>query len=160
MKPELKKFPLFFSYRDLIAGSGFVAGVAMKGRVLLDTTGGEAWMYGVQPGGIAGGGVDRAGAFNEFRRSYLSVLYDLAAEAQTFKEFKAEVTRFFSEVNAPHVDEWKTALASVRRDGTSLEGLTKVDADSEKCSWEVVSLTGIKHANPQLNQLEEIKEAA
>jgi len=157
---ELKKYPLFFSYRDLIAGSGFVAGVAIKGSVLLDTTGGEVWMYGVQPGGIAGGGFDRTGAFSEFRRSYLSVLYDLAGAAQSFKEFKAEVTRFFSEVNQPNAADWTAALAAVRKDGSSLDGLTKVDADSEKCGLEVVLLTGVKHANPELNQLDEINEAA
>jgi len=160
MKPELKKFPLFFSYRDLIAGSGFVAGVAMKGRVLLDTAGGEVWMYGVQPGGIAGGGLDRACAFSEFRRSYLSVMYDLAAEAGTFGAFKAEVKRFFSEVNEPNADAWGAALATVRRSGTSLEGLAKVNADAERCMFEVIPLTGVKHANPQLNQLDEINEAA
>jgi hypothetical protein len=161
VKTEPKKFPLFFSYRDLIAGSGFVAGVAMKGRVLLDMTGEEVWMYGVQPGGIAGGGLDRACAFNEFRRSYLSVLYDLAAEAKSFKGFNIEVTRFFSEMNGPNADDWTAALTAVRKSGTSLEGLTKVNADAERCALEVVSLTGVRSASPQLNQLDPvINEAA
>lgn len=160
MGSEPKKYPLFFSYRDLIAGAGFVSGVEIKGRVLLDMSGEECWMYGVQPGGIAGGGADRPSAFNEFRQSYLSVLYDMAGETGTFKEFKAAVERFFSEVNQPNARDWDEALAEVRRNKTSLEGLNRVDAQAEKCAIRVVHLKAPGSVSRKYNQLGSIHEAA
>jgi hypothetical protein len=159
MSTAIKKYPLLFSYRDLVAGKGFVAGVVVVGRVLLDMTGDECWMYGVQPGGIAGGGPDRNSAFCEFKRSYLSVLYDLAIEAHDFGTFKAEVEKLFGEVNDYNAGEWDAALVEVRRSGTSLDGIAKVKVDSQPCGIRVVQLD-MSQVKPRDNQFGEVNEAA
>jgi hypothetical protein len=82
-------YPLVFSFRDAVSGNGFVAHVAVCGRVLLTDEGdGDIWMFGVQPGGVAGGGCNRSEAFREFKKSYLSVFFDIAAEAASFEDFE------------------------------------------------------------------------
>ncbi len=91
------KFPLLFGYRDLIAGNGYIAGVATDGRFLLDEDEDEYCVYGVNPGGIAGTGTDRHEALQDFRLGYRSVLHDIAENAANFSDFRAEVKRFFSE---------------------------------------------------------------
>ena len=159
MNTAIKKYPLLFSYRDLIAGRGFVAGVSIVGRVLLEVNDGECWMYGVQPGGFAGGGADKNTAFCEFKNSYLSVLYDLAIEARTFDAFKSQVESFFAQINLLNAQEWDAALAAVRQNGTSLEGLAKVNADSQQCGVQVV-LLDMAQTTPQDNQFGVLHEAA
>jgi predicted RNase H-like HicB family nuclease len=58
---------------------------------------GGYWMYGVNPGGVAGGGESREAAFNDLKQAYLSGLFDVALEATTFEAFRGEVERFFNE---------------------------------------------------------------
>lgn len=159
MKVGITKYPLFFTYRDLISGTGFLVQVTITGRVLLDTTADEYWMYGVQPGGIAGGGPNRDRAFLEFRSSYQSVLYDLILEAKTFEQFKSLVEVFFSEINQPNSKDWDTALSDVRRSKVSLDGMCKVSADSQKCAIQIIPVDLAK-AKPQDNQLARLHEAA
>lgn len=104
-------YPLLFGFRDLIAGNGFFAGVTVAGRALLADEGDGFWMYGVNPGGVAAGGATAAEAQAEFRRMYTSVLFDIAAEAASFEELKAEVEQFFHATNEPTAAEWETAVA-------------------------------------------------
>jgi len=153
------KYPLLFSYRDLIAGNGFVAGVEMRGRVVLAQEDDGAWMYGVQPGGIAGGNAQREVAYRRFKESYLSVLFDIAAEAKTFKQFEKAVREFFGEINEPNARDWQAALAEVRRRPTSLAGLPSLKAESQPPRLRVVLLAGHK-TKPTANEFDVIAEAA
>jgi hypothetical protein len=45
----MTRYPLLLGFRDLIAGNGFVASVALNGRALLVDEGDGFWMYGVNP---------------------------------------------------------------------------------------------------------------
>ncbi len=156
----VKLYPLLFAFRDLIAGNGFVASVAMDGRVLLaEEDDNDVWMFGVQPGGIAGGDRQRDAAFREFKQSYLTVLYDIAAEAASYEEFQAKTQSFFDEVNAVNLDEWKSALAEVRRTSASLENLKTVNADSCLPSL-VIEKVAPEKIKPNANELDRIAEAA
>ena len=47
------RYPLMFTYRDVISGDGFLAGITLSGRALMIKENDEWWMYGVRPGAIA-----------------------------------------------------------------------------------------------------------
>ena len=156
----MKLYPLVFSFRDLIAGNGYVATVAMDGRVVLseDETQ-ETWMFGVQPGGIAGGDRQKAVALKEFKTSYLSVLYDIAAEATSFDQFKNKVMEFFGEVNAPNLADWNQALAEVRGGTLSLPDFTKVKSDARMPNLTIEKVAP-ERVNSGVNEFDQISEAA
>jgi len=157
----VKLYPLVFSFRDLIGGNGFVAAVSMDGRVLLAEEDDDTWMFGVQPGGVAGGDRQRDVAFTEFKRNYLSVLFDIAAEAESFDAFSARINEFFAEVNVPNSDDWNAALAEVRRTNTnpSLPDLSTVKAESSPPKL-VVEQVAPDKVKPNVNEFDQICEAA
>lgn len=165
----MKLHPLVFSFRDIIAGNGFFALVVMDGRVLLtEEDDHDIWMFGVQPGGlaggVAGGGVpgteaQRNSAFAEFKKGYLSVLFDIASEAVTFEDFDTKTKAFFDEVNTPNALEWEKALAEVRATNACLSGLKTVPADANppKLAIEKIAPEFVK---PNLNEFDDISKAA
>lgn len=155
-----KAYPLVFTFPEVIVGTGFVARIELHGRALLvNEADGEVWLYGVQPGGFAGGGKDYAEACREFKKSYLSILFDIAAEASTFEDFRAQVHGIFDAVNRPNVAAWETALASVRSESTSIEGLPSVKAESRPPKLTVDCLEK-PSMRPQVNQFDDVCKAA
>jgi len=152
-------YPILFGYRDLIGGRGFVAFVQANGRALLTEDAENAWLYGVNPGGIAGGGSSRDDAVRRFKDSYLSVLYDIAAEAQSFDEFKQEVERFFYDVHEPNEREWSAAHAAVKS-GDLTTDLPQVKAETRPTRIDIRPLE-TERVQPDVNQLQgELAEAA
>lgn len=136
----IKKYPLIFSYQDLVEGNGFVARVEIQGRVLLCDEGDGFWMYGVHPGGVAGGGTDCETAMCQFKENYMAVLLDIAEEASTFSQFKSQVEEeFFSQDNPPNAIDWFKALAEVRKTGVTLKDLNHVPCPDSMpaCKWSI-----------------------
>jgi len=152
-------YPVLFGYRDLIAGNGFVAFVKADGRALLSEEDGGCWFYGVNPGGMAGGGKNREDAAREFKKSYLSVLFDIAAEARTFADFKAEVDAFFGEINRPTEREWSLAHQAVRRGDLTDLTLPRVKIEDRPTSISV-AMVHEATAEPTTNQFDELSAAA
>ena len=152
----MKSYPLVFSFPDTVAGDGYIARVTMSGRVLLtEEDDGDVWMFGVQPGGIAGGDSSREAAFAEFQTSYRTVLFDLAAEAKSFEEFKHSVTEFFRAVNEPNGEAWERALQEVRATRASLPGLsTQIDPAPPALSIENIAPESTKPAHNQFATFE------
>jgi hypothetical protein len=148
----MSSYPFLFSFRDLIAGNGFVANVTASGRVLLvEENDGDWWLFGVQPGGIAGGNPDRNVALDEFKKSYLSVLLDLAAEATSYKQFESEVKRFFAQVSEPFAADWKKALELVRSGELKYPGIVCIkEAEHAEPRVEVTQINS-KTATPDAN---------
>jgi hypothetical protein len=170
LEVTVKLYPLVFSFRNLIAGNGYVASVAMHGRVVLaegalSTEGGgnqEIWMFGVQPGDIAGGaGGDqqRSVAFVAFKKSYDEVLQDIAAEATSYEEFKEKVTEFFGEVNGPNLNDWEHALGEVRAGRLTLDELPTVRAASKVPSLTIEKVVPERVSSDD-NDFHHIAEAA
>jgi hypothetical protein len=153
----MTRYPLLFGFRDLIAGNGFVAGVAVNGRALLVDEGDGFWMYGVNPGGLAGGGANHSEAQAEFRQGYRSVLFDIAAEAADFGSFRQQALRFFEETNEPTRQEWEEALAEVRKGEVVADWLPTKKAESSGLGMEVLLL---EHPEPSLNGLDQAELAA
>ncbi len=150
-------YPLVFTFHEVIVGNGFVAKIDLSGRAVLVEDKEEAgtWLYGVEPGAIAGGGTDYSAACREFKKSYLSVLFDLALETKTFDEFKKEVEAFTRAVNIPNQIAWETALKEVRKSGTGLDGFARVNAESHPPAVEVSQLDP-QTMRPGVNKFDEV----
>lgn len=153
-------YPLVFTYSEIIAGSGFAALVEVRGRAVLTVEEDrDHWIYGVQPGAVAGGGRDWGQAVQAFKKNYLSVLYDIANEAASYEAFAEEVQRYFDARNDPTKRDWDEALKAVRDGSASFEGLTRVSADKHPVGLRIRRLEQ-QTLKPDLNQFEQVQEAA
>jgi hypothetical protein len=133
--------------------------VAARGKVLLTDEGNDSiWMFGVQPGGVAGGGRERSEAFREFKKGYLSVLFDIASEAESFEQFETAARGFLGDVNAENMQLWETAVREVRAGKLNLSGIKTENVDR----WTIgVSIQRIdQQADSSANEFDEIREAA
>jgi hypothetical protein len=149
-------YPLLYGLNDVIAGNGFFASVSVSGRALLVDEGDGFWMYGVTPGAIAAGGSTPSEAQLEFRQIYRSVLFDIAAEAQSFDELKAQVEQFFFVTDEATAAEWDAAVIEVREGRVDADWLPKRKADSKTG----VKVELLEHAVPTVNALDEAELAA
>lgn len=125
-------YPLLFSFHDVVAGKGFVAGVTMDGRAILVEDEEGAWFYGVEPGSLAGFGSTHQEAHQDFRSGYRSVLADIADEAQDFDQFYELVEEFLTTPNEPNLDDWNEAVQEVRSGAVNLEWLPRRDAEASR----------------------------
>ena len=115
---ELQHHPLMFTFRDVISGHGFLAGITLSGRALmLKEEDGKWWMYGVRPGAIAECGASPEDTFLRFRNAYKEVLFDIAEEQNSFEGFKQEVERFYYQPDNEEELRWEAALACIRVGG-------------------------------------------
>lgn len=149
-------YPLLFGLSDVIAGNGFFASVSVNGRALLVDEGDGYWMYGVNPGALAGGGTTPGEAQLEFRQTYTTVLFDIAAEADSFEEFKAQVVQFFFVVDDVTAAEWEAAVEEVRQGRVDADWLPKRKAESKTG----VKVELLERAVPTVNALDEAELAA
>lgn len=161
-------YPLLFEYKDLIAGNGFLAGVAIAGRALIREDGEGSCMYGIQPGGICADGDSQKEAVAEFRSVYRAALYDMAAEAPDFDGFRREVQCFFEDQDRVLAKTWTMAVAAVRQGDVASDWLGKQPADSPR-NVEVVRIavgaedgldSPAKPPEPGFNALDGLARAA
>lgn len=153
-------YPLVFTFSEVIVGRGFAALVDLRGRAVLSAEeDGDIWLYGVQPGAVAGGGRDFGRACRAFKENYLSVLFDIAEESVSFEEFQRRVQRYFEAANEPTSHDWQEALRAVRAGSTTLEGLSQVAAEEHVPSLKVRRLEQ-QTMQPALNKFDEVLEAA
>lgn len=139
VNPEPSSLPLLFTFKQIVLGDGFAAGVRMKGRALLENEDGECWITGVSPVGITGGGGDRAVALTEFRNAWSEVLFDLSADSSSFEEFKEASRRFLSANQQSITDLWDGAVRAVRQQGYVDASLGKGKTD-HSVEFEVVEI--------------------
>lgn len=134
------RLPLLFKFNQAVHGNGFIAGVRVNGRALLEDEWGEVWISGVTPAGFAGGGKDRATALVDFRQRWADILFDIATDASSFQEFKATCETFLKS-QADAVDrEWETALAEVRAKQYVDPSLPSQPVKNQPLSFEVIEL--------------------
>ena len=133
----MTEYPLLFGRRELVEGNGFVARVAVSGRALLVDEDGEFWVEGTNPGGFAASGKSPTEALAEFGSAFRAVLFDIASDAGTFRDFRDEVQRFFEETNVPASREWEEAVRRVKAGQLEADWLSKRPADT-KLGVEVV----------------------
>lgn len=118
MTETIHLHPLVFTMQIAVEGSGFLAGILVSGKAVMeqdDTK--EWWMYGVYPGAIAAGGETPNEAFLNFRNRYKEVLFDIAEESKGYLTFKTSTEEFFNQVDARELARWDEALEKVRSTG-------------------------------------------
>src|SRR5688572_16408119 len=138
-------YPLIFTYGDAIAGNGFLAGVIVTGTALsIKEEGGEWWMYGVRPAGLADRGQTPKEAFIAFRERYRTVLFDIAEESESFEDFRTKVEQFFYEPDEEEERRWAEAHHLLRSGKVVIEEpfstLKKDSPDSRPTSISVARL--------------------
>lgn len=155
----MTKYPVLFTFRDKISGTRFLAEVVTEGRLLVVNEGDGWWMYGIEPGGLAEGGKTPADALIALRQSYREVIFDIASEVKTFKEFKTQVEKFFAQKCADLEPDWQSAVQEVRNGTVTSEGLEVRNKPIEKMPAESkrgvkVRLLKIGESRPKDNQLD------
>ena len=154
-------YPILFGYRDLITCRGFIAFVKADGRAVLEhEDDGDQWLYGVYPGGIAGGGKETAEAARTFKKRYLSVLFDIAEDAPDFDSFKKQVDAFFYEANEATKRAWDAAHAEVKKGKLQHQDLPKVDANTKPVNIEVLLVRNEDAKPSRFNRFDDFAEAA
>jgi hypothetical protein len=129
----MTKYPFLFTFLDKVEGNGFLADVAVHGRLLAEEQDGSWWMFGVNPGGVAAQGATRAEAYIEFRQSVMRVLFDLAVQSGTdFYAFRKAAKKFFDETNRPTEAEWQAARQQVRAGKITIEDMRRESAESPR----------------------------
>lgn len=115
------RFPVIYSFVEIVAGRGFFARVLLHGKALSEEEPGDCTFYAVEPSGFAGVGCDRSAAYLDFKAMFKRILFDAAAESDGFAAFKREVERIGNLRNAAMGADWQSAVADVRA------GRVKVD---------------------------------
>ncbi len=105
--------PLLFTIREKVSGKGFVADITAMGRVLAVEEEGGTWMYGVTPGGLSAGGKAGGEAYLNFKKAFITVLYDIASSSEDFSEFRLEVSSFFNDECETTLIDWNAAVEEV-----------------------------------------------
>jgi hypothetical protein len=113
MSKSIHLHPLVFTLQDVITGCGFLAGIVVTGKAVMEQEDGKWWMYGVCPGGIAASGDTPNEAFVDFRNRYKEALFDIAGECGSFLVFRKAVQEFFEE-DTQENSRWNSALKILR----------------------------------------------
>jgi len=145
-------YPLLFGRRELVEGDGFIAAVDLHGRALLtEEEDGTFWVEGVNPGGFSASGGSRSEALAAFCQEFRVVLFDIAVDARSFEEFKAEVEKFFRETSQIALKDWENAVREVRAGKLEADWLVQRPADSP-LAVDVVLVQKPKAANNQAGE--------
>ena len=151
---KLHALPLLFSFKQVVVGNHFLAGVRMDGHALLEwervDDHEESWITGIAPVGITGGGGDRGVAFIEFRKAWVEVVFDIAAQASSFADFRKSCEAFLGSRHDSLTALWQEAVAEVRRLSYVDPSLPKGDAN-KAVRFEVVDLS---HLGTKGNEVE------
>jgi hypothetical protein len=112
--------PLVFTLQDVVTGRGFLAGIVVTGKAVMEQEDGKWWMYGVCPGGIAGSGDTPNEAFVDFRNRYKEALFDMAEEYTNFLAFRSNVKSFFEQEDVQENVRWEESLRILRADEAAI----------------------------------------
>jgi len=147
----MTRYPLLYARRELVEGNGFVARVAVSGRALLTDEDGDFWVEGINPGGFAANGKSPSEALAELCSTFRAILFDIAADTESFGDFRAAVQKFFDETNAPALREWDEAVQQVKAGKLNAEWLAKRPADT-KLGVDVVEVRQPAATNNELGE--------
>ena len=127
----MTRYPIVFTYAEVVVGNGYVATVKITGRCLMEDFGNDdVWVTGVHPSGFSAGGENRKSASDAFQREHRVALLDMAHDAADFREFRQLVRAFFDQTSRIGESEWWKAVSQVRSGEVSSEWLRKVSADT------------------------------
>jgi hypothetical protein len=144
----MKTYPIIFGpIGGLVAGNGFIARVAIRGRCLFEETGEDfVSALGVNPGAVASDGTTMGEAHSALLERIRAIVFEIAEETENFEQFSIEVRRFVEETNEPNLRAWEKAVEQVRAGEVDLEGVRREDAEERCC----VRVELIVESDPQL----------
>lgn len=152
-------YPIMFTWRDVVSGNGYLAGVTLYGTALMiKEDDGKWWSYGVRPGAIAEFGDTPQEALNKFHERYKMVLYDFASEALHFETFKTEVEKFYIQPDQEEESRWLQAVLTIRHGQVQAEppfdALPKVNPERRPTGVSVEALNEMQRVSPIDNVLD------
>ena len=161
-------YPILFSYQDILAGNGFVAGVEVRGRYLMVQEDEGSWAHGVNPGGLSAGGASQKEAAAAFRDMYRKALFDIIEEAATIDELRTEVANFVQQTNGYYAEAWREAVILVREGKLTSDWLETQKAEEVQVLVTELVLEEIENEEsgtvrrptPSQNQVEHLVQAA
>lgn len=113
-------YPLFFTFREIVNGAGFIAGVHLRGLALM-TQEDDSWvMTGVQPGCFSEDGDTFEETRLRFRDAFKGIVFDIAEESANYDSFKAALEEILSQPNERAREVWDAAVDAVRQDTIAL----------------------------------------
>ena len=116
-------YPLFFTFKELVYGDGFVAECAIRGRALAaQEEEREWWFNGVEPGGLAERGETLNDAYYSFRDTLKEILFDISYATETFDAFEANRLGLVHEVVADEAALTEACARIKRRLGAGAPG--------------------------------------
>ncbi len=156
----MTQYPLFFTFKELVYGDGFVAECAMQGRALaVQEEEREWWFNGVEPGGLAERGETLNDAYFSFRDTLKEILFDISYTAETFEAFEAKVKRFMHDVNRPHDEDWWLSVEAGRKGELQAPAPNMREHDADKEAYAYVTLVDPAKVKPSGNELGGIEYA-
>jgi hypothetical protein len=118
---ESLHYPFVFNFKQPISGNGFLAGVEITGgRGLMLQEDDQWWMYGVFPATLSEWGQTPNECFLRYMEELKTLLFAFAAEAQSFDQFKAELTSFLNQKSTDE-EAWIGAPRKLRETNTKPE---------------------------------------
>lgn len=149
-------YPLMVTFRDVVSGNGFLAGVTLYGKALaVKEDDGKWWMYGVRPAAIAEWADTPQDAFSKFKARYKAVLFDFAEEVPDFAAFELRVKNFYSDPDFVEEERWTAALEAIRKGKTVVEppfsDLPREAPETRPCSISVTWLNEVQRYTPSDN---------
>ena len=155
-----RAYAVIFSFHDAVEGQGFLARVSARGRALMVFEDDDEawWLYGVKPGAIAAPGATLREAYSAFRLAFTKVLFDFAADAESYEEFAYRVGEFFEATDTQEELRWTDALERFRtgqlEPEESIASLPRWNAEQEY-HVDVERLDAERTFTPDANQIDE-----
>jgi hypothetical protein len=134
----MNEYPLLFTFREMVDGGNFVAGVVCDGRALMVNAGEDGWhVSGVEPGGLSEIGATQYEAYSYFRQGFTHALRVFAEDAKDYPEFEKAVSRFFDRKDAEEEERWFAARSALRAGAelgdTPFKELPRETAEEKRC---------------------------
>ena len=157
---EKNDHPIIFTFRDVVTGDGFLAGITLSGKLLVRVEDAKWWTFGVRPGGIAESGETPQQALAAFRNRYRETLFDIANECRTYEAFQEEVSRFFFEPDPEEEHRWEDALMRAREEGAVLPpGLEEIPKGNPEVQPSGITIERLDLPNRRFMPSDNIRDA-
>lgn len=132
-------YPIVFKIQVVVQGTDYSAGVEFRGGAVVTLEDDGYLAHGLKPGGVAGIGATLVEAYFDLKTNIELVLYELAAKALDYSEFRGSVSHFFRDT-----DSWaKEAFAEAR---------TQVAAGRVACDLPVKANPAMRHRVVQFEE--------
>jgi|CXWL01.1.fsa_nt_gi hypothetical protein len=118
----MNTYPLVYSCREVVAGETFSAAIDITGRAVLELDAGEWSVAAVDPAGFADCGATPVEAYENFRMTLKTILFDFVeANPRDFMLFCSAVRSFGATKNRAAEARWLASRAEIRNGAEVVE---------------------------------------